>query len=150
MNPQAILVKTGKGVEEIETRKHKLDSKLRTLLIVVNGKSTAAELLQNFAQRGDVTPLLERLLAEGFVSEGAGAAAAAAEAGAAFEELRAELSQAITAVLGPGGDAISSEIEDCRSLEQLRAYVGGRRAMLEGALGNRGAQFWAKAASLIG
>lgn len=71
MDLQAVLSKTDKGVEEIETRKHKLEAKLRTLLIVVNGKSTAAELLQNFAQRGDLTPLLERLLAEGFVREGA-------------------------------------------------------------------------------
>jgi len=148
MNPQAVLSKTDKGVEEIETRKHKLESKLRTLLIVVNGKTTAAGLAQNFAQRGDVTPLLERLLAEGFVREGAAAGAAAPDAG--FEELRAELSQAITAVLGPGGDAISEEIEKCKSLEQLRAYVGGRRAMLEAALGKQGAPFWAKAASLIG
>ena len=71
MDLQAVLSKTDKGVEEIETRKHKLEAKLRTLLIVVNGKSTAAELVQSLAQLGDVTPLIERLLAEGFVREAA-------------------------------------------------------------------------------
>lgn len=153
MNPAAILAKTAKGLEEIETRKHKLDQRTRALLIVVNGKATAAELLKKFEQMGDVTPMLEQLLARGFIAEGAGAAAgapAAAPAGPDFKALRAELAQAITAALGPGGDAISGQIEECQSLEALRAYVGGKRAMLEAALGRKGAPFWAKAASLIG
>lgn len=157
MNLAAILSKTAKGVEELETRKYKIDQRSRALLIVVNGKSTGAELLKKFEQMGDVTPLLEQLVANGFIAEGPGAAspgapapAAAASAGADFKALRAELSQAITAVLGPGGDAITEQIEECKSLEELRAYVGGKRAMLEAALGRKGAQFWAKAAGLIG
>jgi hypothetical protein len=72
MNLQAVLSKTTKGVEEIETRKHKLDQRSRALLIVVNGKSTAAELMKKFEQMGDVSPVLEKLLANGFVAEGAG------------------------------------------------------------------------------
>ena len=155
MNLAAILSKTAKGTEELETRKYKIDQRSRALLIVVNGKSTGAELLKKFEQMGDVTPMLEQLLANGFIAEGPGAAgpgapAPAAAAGADFKALRAELSQAITAVLGPGGDAITEQIEECKSLEELRAYVGGKRAMLEAALGKKGAQFWAKAASLIG
>lgn len=154
MNLDAILSKTAKGVEELETRKHKIDQRSRALLIVVNGKSTGTELLKKFEQMGDVTPMLEQLLANGFIAEGAGAAGpgapAPAAAGVEFKALRAELSQAITAVLGPGGDAIAEQIEECKSLEELRAYVGGKRAMLEAALGKKGAQFWAKAASLIG
>jgi hypothetical protein len=153
MNLAAILSKTAKGAEELETRKYKLDQRSRALLIVVNGKSTGAELLKKFEQMGDVTPMLEQLLANGFVAEGAGAAAgpaAAAPSGVDITALRAELSQAITAVLGPGGDAITEQLEECRTLEELRAYIGGKRAMLESALGKKGAQFWAKAASLIG
>lgn len=155
MNLAAILSKTAKGVEELETRKYKIDQRSRALLIVVNGKSTGAELLKKFEQMGDVTPMLEQLLAGGFIAEGAGAgapagAAPAAAGGADFKALRAELAHAITAVLGPGGDAITEKLEECNSLEELRAYVGGKRAMLEAALGKKGAPFWAKAASLIG
>lgn len=69
MNLQAVLHKTEKGVAEVQTRQHKLEQKLRNLLIVVNGKATAAELVKQFEQIGDVTPLLEQLLAGEFIRE---------------------------------------------------------------------------------
>lgn len=69
MNLQAVLQKTEKGVAEVQTRQHKLEQKLRNLLIVVNGKATAGELVKQFAQLGDVTPLLEQLLAGEFIRE---------------------------------------------------------------------------------
>jgi hypothetical protein len=145
MNLQAVLAKTDKGAEEIETRKYKLEQKLRTILIVVNGKSTAAELAKKFEPLGDVGPMLERLLAEGYVREAGGAAAPAAD----FKALRAGLARAITDALGPGGDALTERIEGCASFEELRAFVKDRRAVLEAALGRKGGAFWAKAASLL-
>ncbi|HEU4645471.1 MAG TPA: hypothetical protein VFS80_07890 [Burkholderiales bacterium] len=69
MNLQAVLHKTEKGVAEVQTRQHKLEQKLRNLLIVVNGKATAAELVKQFEQIGDVAPLLEQLLAGEFIRE---------------------------------------------------------------------------------
>ena len=69
MNLQAVLQKTEKGVAEVQTRQHKLEQKLRNLLIVVNGKATAAELVKQFEQIGDVAPLLEQLLAAEFIRE---------------------------------------------------------------------------------
>lgn len=69
MNLQAVLHKTDKGVAEVQTRQHKLEQKLRNLLIVVNGKATAAELVKQFEQIGDVVPLLEQLLAGEFIRE---------------------------------------------------------------------------------
>ena len=67
MNPESVLEKTTKGAEEIETRKHKLDAKLRPILIAVNGKLTAGELAAQFAQLGDPAPLLDELVKQGFV-----------------------------------------------------------------------------------
>ncbi|HEV7477426.1 MAG TPA: hypothetical protein VGO02_06790 [Burkholderiales bacterium] len=67
MNPESVLEKTTKGAEEIETRKHKLDAKLRPVLIAVNGKLTAGELAAQFAQLGDTAPLLDDLMKQGFV-----------------------------------------------------------------------------------
>lgn len=144
MNLQAVLHKTDKGVEEIETRKHKLEQKLRTILIVVNGKSTAAELLRKFETIGDVRPMVEQLLAGGFVRE------AAAPAGAEFRDIRIELSHALTDAMGPAGDAITLQLEECKNLDELRAFVESRRASLEGALGMRAARFFAKAKALLG
>jgi hypothetical protein len=67
MNPESVLEKTTKGSEEIETRKHKLDAKLRPLLIAVNGKLKASDLAAQFGQLGDVNALLDGLAAQGFV-----------------------------------------------------------------------------------
>jgi hypothetical protein len=67
MNPESVLEKTAKGVEEIETRKHKLDPKLRPILISVNGKLKAGERASHFSQLGDAEPLLDQLLNQGFV-----------------------------------------------------------------------------------
>jgi len=144
MNPQAVLQKTEKGVDEVQTRRHKLEQRLRTLLIVVNGKATGADLARQFEQIGDVRPMLEQLVAQGFIREAAGASAAE------FREIRVQLSHALTDVLGPAGDAITLQLEECRNLEELRAFVESRRASLEGALGARSAKFFAKAKQLLG
>lgn len=144
MNLQAVLQKTEKGAEEIQTRRHKLEQRLRTLLIVVNGKATGADLAKQFEQIGDVRPMLEQLLAGGFIREAAGASAAD------FKEIRVQLSHALTDVLGPAGDAIALQLEECRTLDELRAFVESRRASLEGALGPRGAKFFARAKALLG
>jgi hypothetical protein len=142
MNLQAVLKKTGKGVEEIQTRKHKLEQKLRTLLIVVNGKATGADLLKQFEQIGDVRPMLEQLLAGGFIE-----AAAPAEE---FREVRIQLAQALTDALGPAGDSIVMRLEACKSPEEARAFVDTQRPMLEKAVGPRGPAFLAKARELLG
>lgn len=145
MNLQAVLTKTGKGVEEIETRKHRLEQKLRTLLIVVNGKVTGADLVKQFEQIGNVRPGLERLLAGGFI-----APASPGMSAAEFRDIRVELSHALTDVLGPAGDAITLQLEACKNLDELRAFVESRRPSLEGALGPRAARFFAKAKALLG
>ncbi len=72
MNLQAVLSKTAKGLEELETRRYKLDQRSRTLLIVVNGKASAAELLKKFESMANATKMLEQLVANGYVAEGPG------------------------------------------------------------------------------
>lgn len=157
MDLNAILSKTAKGVEELETRKYRLEQRKRALLIVVNGKATAAELMKKFEAMGDISPMLEQLLAEGYVALGAAAApgapaAAAAPAGARdeFPALRGQLVRAIVDALGPGGDAIAEKMEECGSRQDLKNYLDTRRAMLDAALGRKGAAFWAKAKELLG
>lgn len=146
MNLQAVLQKTEKGVAEVQTRQHKLEQKLRNLLIVVNGKATAGELVQQFEQIGDVTPQLEQLLAGEFIREAPGAAAAGGE----FKEIRLQLSQLLTDALGPPGDAIVMKFEECKTADEARAFVESHRPILERVVGPRGAAFLAKAKALLG
>ena len=160
MNLNAILSKTGKGQEEIDTRKYKLDMRTRALLIMVNGKSTAAEIQQKFGQMGDVSAKLEQLVAQGFVAAAAESASAQAAAsggsgagsadGANFERIRAELARSMSDTLGPAGDGITVKFEACESLQELKDFIDTRRASLESALGRRGEPFWRKAKELLG
>ena len=143
MNLQAVLQKTDKGIEEIKTRGQRLEPRLRTLLIVVNGKATGADLVKQFAQLGNVQPMLERLIAEGFVRE------MSVAANVDFKEVRLQLSHALTDAMGPAGDAIALQLEGCKSMDALRAFVEERRPALQGALGPRVAKFFALAKSLL-
>jgi hypothetical protein len=145
MNLQAVLQKTDKGVEEIKTRAHKLEQRLRMLLIVVNGKVTGAELVKQFETVGDVTPMLERLVAQGFVREAPGGAP-----GAGFEVMRLRLAQALTDAMGPAGDGIVMQLEGCKSPDEVRAFVERHRERLQGAYGARVARFVALSKELLG
>ena len=143
MNLQAVLQKTEKGVDEIKTHAQGLEPRLRTLLIVVNGKTTGADLIKQFERVGNMLPMLERLLAEGFVRE------VQAAASVDFKEVRRQLSHALTDAMGPAGDAIALQLEGCKSMDALRAFVEERRPSLEGALGPRIAKFFTLAKALL-
>jgi hypothetical protein len=143
MDPQAILSKTAKGKEEVETRVHKLDQRMRMLLITVNGKLTAGELVTQFAKSGDVGPLLDQLLKDGFIQQ-------ALDPAAQLQRARTEISAALSAALGPDADAIAMKVEGAKSIDELRAYLESRRGMLDTALGKvRAPVFWTKVDSLL-
>lgn len=142
MDQNAVLSKTAKGKEEIDTRKYKLDQRLRSVLITVNGKLTAGELAKQFASMADIDALLEKLLREGFVQE-------PTDDAARLKQAQTELVALIAASLGPAGDGIAMKIEGAKTIEELRGYLESHRAGLDGALGKANAPaFWAKAAAL--
>ena len=64
-----IFDKTAKGRDEIATRKHRLPSRLRTLLLLVDGKQDAASLLQKVRGLGMKEENLAELLEQGFIRE---------------------------------------------------------------------------------
>lgn len=157
MNPNSVLSKTQKGVREIETRENKLDHRLRALLIMVNGRATAGEIARKFEQLGDIGSMIDRLIAQGFVAEGAGetvapAAAAPAAPGTGtpapgdLKRVQVELCTHLRNVLGPDADLITAKIEACKTMAELRSYFGAQRDMLSEWLGKtKSAAFWAKA-----
>lgn len=155
MSPESVLSKTQKGAREIETRESKLDHRLRALLIMVNGRATAAELAKKFEQIGDVSPLLQQLAAQGFIEAAGGAPAAAASPAAPggpgeLKQAQVELCMQLRNLLGPDADVVTAKIEACKSLAEVRTYLAGNRDMLDGWLGrSKGAQFWAKAEPLL-
>lgn len=70
MDIGAVLHKTRKGLEEVETRSNRLPGRLRAVLIMVDGQRTAAQLLE---QAGDLAEQLAAqlndLITLGFIEE---------------------------------------------------------------------------------
>lgn len=72
MDNSAIFDKSDKGREEIITRKHKLAPRLRSLLVLVDGKKTAGELLQQLAGLGLDQGSLDLLFEQQFIEPSSG------------------------------------------------------------------------------
>jgi hypothetical protein len=120
---EIIYEKTAKGAEEIQTRKFKLPQKLRTALIVVDGKKNRQVILNQF---GDVGTVLDELEQQGFI---VGKIAATGVAALSPEELqkRVEMGKNFMAntvqdALGMTPPALSfnDSVKHCRSLEELQ------------------------------
>jgi hypothetical protein len=79
--PELIFAKTTKGVEEIAHRTHRLPNRLRTLLVMVDGASTAKLLQEKAAAIGKADELLHELWTQGFIGDSQGTAAAPFPAG---------------------------------------------------------------------
>jgi len=138
VNPQSILAKTRKGAEEIETRQFKLDQRMRALLLVVNGKVSVRDLVANYARLGDVPEMLRQLTALGFVGE------------TTPTTVQPELSALVLEALGPEAMSIAQQVEQCKSLSELRDYFSSRRDMFDKAMVKpRAVQFWKKVDELL-
>jgi hypothetical protein len=67
MGPDTVPAKTDKGKEEIASRRYGLPQPLRYALILVDGRSTLAQLLQRGAGLPNFSDSLEMLLEMGFI-----------------------------------------------------------------------------------
>lgn len=138
--------KSSKGLSEIETRAHRLPPRLRSALILVDGKRSDADLNSMVMQPVET---LATLLEQGFIevagttaareaprpaapagtpaAPGAAArpagAPAAAAAGAEFQELRRAAVRALNDLLGPAAEALAMRIEKAKSPDELRPLL---------------------------
>lgn len=62
-----VLDKTEKGRDEIATRSHHLASRLRTLLLLVDGKTSSDHLLKTVSGLGMTSQDLQKLIDQGFI-----------------------------------------------------------------------------------
>jgi len=150
LDPGAIFAKTAKGREEISQRTHGLPQRLRTLLVIVDGQTTAAEHREKCKGLGDVAGMLVALSAQGFIADVREQPAAAATAGraaaAAERSLEAALRFAVErvlALLGPDGDMLTERLEAARTRPALMTELERCRAVLEKVAGAQVAErFW--------
>lgn len=138
--------KTPKGQAEIETRAHHLPPRLRTPLIMVDGKRSAEDLRKLIAQQPD--ECLYTLLEQGFIEAVEVAAtrpaptpaarpapAADAALSAEADVLRRQAVRELNELLGPVADAIAIKLEGVKTLEQLRHSLGIARDVLANSRG---------------
>jgi hypothetical protein len=70
VNPpaNALMVQTEKGVREVSSQEHRLGPRLRTILLMVDGKLTFAELAARAATFGNAPAIVAHLLNEGYIA----------------------------------------------------------------------------------
>ncbi len=178
MADAGIFRKTEKGRTEIATRANKLGLRERTMLIMVDDKTTHAGLL---AKNSHATSegILDGLLADGYIeiasgTEAAGAAPApassvpaatpptaaepaafaAAPAAAAGEVSMESASRyacrTLITLLGPGADDLTTLVEKCKGVEELSARLEKCRDVIQAMAGKRKAEeFWVGACARL-
>lgn len=126
MDPTVVLAKTEKGREEIGARSHGLPQAVRHTLILVDGKSTVAQLLQKGSMIPGIADALETLLREGFVrSAEGGAERATSPVGIAPTTKEALIGLAEQVLGGQAGKVVKKLADSGESPSELAAAVDG-------------------------
>jgi len=147
--------KTDKGLAEIETRAHRLAPRLRSALIMVDGKRSDDELRKLIMT--DADGALKSLLDEGYVEiisttpqkpapaaaptpAAAAAAAQAASAGQrALDDVRRKAIRSLTEQVGPVAEAVAIKMEKAHNWEELRHSLEIAQDILRNTRGNTAA-----------
>lgn len=145
--------KSPKGTQAIATRQHGLGPKLRSLLILVDGKRSCGELLQLSQLLGDAEQLLGQLLDQGFIEEGpavaagtsgtAGPDSSGVAAGPAVArptplgEAQRRVARRLVDILGPTAESLCMHIEGRRSAPDFKIAVKRAEAMVHDLRGSK-------------
>jgi hypothetical protein len=125
MEPDSVLANTAKGRDEIETRRYGLNFRLRQALILVDGRSTAVQLVARAAGLGDIAPLLRQLYRDGFIEAVGAQPRAGADALPTSPEAAALAKQALIVmareVLGAQAGKVVRRLEDAEDTSRALA-----------------------------
>ncbi|MBL8348069.1 MAG: hypothetical protein JNN03_21730 [Rubrivivax sp.] len=123
--------KTAKGLAEIETRVYRLSPRLRSVLIMIDGKRSDADLVQMLPQAAEV---LAALAQDDFISEYTRTSATPAPPPPpertvirppqpTFEAMRKDVLRAFNDRLGPAGEGMALKLEKARNETEFRALL---------------------------
>ncbi len=153
--------KTAKGLAEIDTRAHRLPPRIRSMLILVDGKRDAEDLKALVTVQADecLRSLSEQGLIEavGETVRNAPAPAVAPDAPTApaaspaldspatdVDGLRRAAVRALNDALGPGAETLALRLERARTLEELRPLFAQGARLLAAARGQAEAASFAE------
>lgn len=149
MQANDIPVKTAAGQREIGQRAHKLSPRARSLLIMIHGTHTVAELSQSMKSLGDVGTILSELQGLGLIGVGAvgstarapeEAQAPGADAMQTAQEAKQLLNQTAVAALGLRAFLFTLKLEHCYTAEELRGIIPEYRRVIAKAKGSEFAE----------
>jgi hypothetical protein len=132
MKSNDIPVKTDAGNRELSLRAHKLSPRVRSLLIVIHGTDTVAELSQSFQAFGDVGASLNELAGLGLITARESSSAAAplqVQAANAPDimppapQAKQFLNETAVAVLGLRAFLFTLKLEHCYTADELRGIL---------------------------
>lgn len=156
VDKQAIYHKTPKGMEAIANRQSGLAPKLRSLLIMIDGKRSYTELAAMSLVVGDCEQLLLQLTQDGLVEPVGGAVpagAAPAQAGssmantepaplvaASLPEAKRFTARLLTDLLGPSAEVLCMKIEGAKNLAEFVTAVKRAREIVRDVKGSSAAE----------
>ena len=144
MNPSDVPVKTDAGNRELSQRTHKLSSRVRSLLIVIHGTDTVAQLTQSFHAFGDIDASLNELAKLGLIAVRSGTvattapqlpAANAPDIAPPAPQAKQLLNESAVAVLGLRAFLFTLKLEHCYTAEELRGILPEYRRVIAKAKG---------------
>lgn len=165
MNPTDIVSKTEKGREEIATRSHGLSSRLRQLLLIIDGTMSVAAIAQRQFDGEECIVQLQELLTQGYITlEGGGegmveptAPPPMASGGSSvpdadrLELAKRYLSEFVHGTLGPDANRVIERIRACDNRSELDAIVQSCCKVVTAVAGQRKAeQFMTELRSALG
>lgn len=155
IDKQAIYHKTPKGMEAIANRQSGLAPKLRSLLIMIDGKRGYADLAAMSLVVGDCEQLLLQLSQDGLIEPAGGAmpaGAAPAHAGSSvastepaplvevsLPEAKRFTARLLTDMLGPTAEVLCMKIEAAKTLADFVAAVKRAREIVRDVKGSSAA-----------
>jgi hypothetical protein len=145
--PRATYQKSPKGAQAIATRDHTLGMKLRSVLILVDGKKSFDDLLRMAGGLGNADDLLGQLFEQGYIepvggtvaAQPAPAAAAPAAAPAAAQpahppvplaEAKRFAVRRLTDILGPTGEVLCLRIEGAKNAADFMQAIKAAEKVL--------------------
>ena len=153
----AVYQKSAKGAQAIATRDHALPPKLRSMLILVDGKRGFDELAKLSTMLGDTAQLLTQLLEQGYIEPNHSAAAPAPAAPQApiqpapaavrtvpLAEAQRFAVRRLTDILGPTGEDLCMRIEATRNAHDFLQAVKSAERVLRDFNGNEVADRFAQ------
>lgn len=162
MGSDGIYRKTEKGRAEVATRANKLGLRERTMLIMVDDKTTRRGLLEKNTHPTS-EGILNELLSGGYIetTPGTGGAPPAMPAAAevvaesasapptvpavevSFQSASNYACRALVAYLGPGADDLTALVEKCKGLDELNGRLQKCRDVIQSMAGRKKAEeFW--------